>query len=290
MEYVAGTTLMDRLKSEKRIPWQEVIRLGVQICGALKAAHNAGIVHRDLKPSNLLLTEDGNVKLTDFGVAQVFASGKLTVTGGVIGTAEYMSPEQAAGKRAERRSDVYSLGCGDVRHAHRAAAVYRKNVVRRRPPASDGPVRQPANGRSGHPLLARRSDLPVPRKEARRPLSRRLRPVAAAGGNPSQGCAGGAGPRRQVRSVQPDGRNDRREPQDRRRSAERSRRSERRSFAIWFVLSSKRNCPATPIARALENTWILIGLLGLLIFGGVLWFRYVDVDSTAGDEQVAAVC
>src|SRR5690606_27668932 len=94
MEYIDGVTLMDRLKDERRIPWQEVIDIGVQICGALKAAHNAGIIHRDLKPSNLLLTEDRQVKLTDFGVAQVFASGKLTVTGGVIGTAEYMSPEQ----------------------------------------------------------------------------------------------------------------------------------------------------------------------------------------------------
>ena len=82
----------------------------MQICRALKAAHNAGIIHRDLKPSNLMLRKDGTVKLTDFGVAQVFAGGRLTVTGGMIGTAEYMSPEQAAGQRATKRSDIYSLG------------------------------------------------------------------------------------------------------------------------------------------------------------------------------------
>src|SRR5690606_36436476 len=110
MEYIDGVTLMDRLKEQKRIPWQEVVDIGVQICRALKAAHNAGIIHRDLKPSNLLITRDGQVKLTDFGVAQVLASGKLTVTGGVIGTSEYVSPEQASGKRAEKRSDIYSLG------------------------------------------------------------------------------------------------------------------------------------------------------------------------------------
>lgn len=110
MEYVEGETLTQRLKREKRIPWREVLSLGILICGALKAAHDAGIIHRDLKPSNLLLTPDGKVKLTDFGVAQVFAGGKLTATGGVIGTAEYMSPEQAQGARSSRRSDLYSLG------------------------------------------------------------------------------------------------------------------------------------------------------------------------------------
>ncbi|MGE4001997.1 MAG: serine/threonine-protein kinase, partial [Planctomycetaceae bacterium] len=75
-----------------------------------QAAHHAGVIHRDHKPSNLLIAQDGTLKLTDFGVAQLFASGKLTATGGVIGTAEYMSPEQAEGKRATRHSDVYSLG------------------------------------------------------------------------------------------------------------------------------------------------------------------------------------
>ncbi|MBL8849975.1 MAG: serine/threonine protein kinase [Planctomycetaceae bacterium] len=110
MEYVPGETVTDRLRREKRIPWREVVDIGVQICKALKSAHNSGIIHRDLKPSNLLLRNDGVVKLTDFGVAQVFAGDRLTVTGGMIGTAEYMSPEQAAGQRATKRSDIYSLG------------------------------------------------------------------------------------------------------------------------------------------------------------------------------------
>ncbi len=110
MEYVKGETLAGRLERDGRIPWREAIEIGVQICTALKSAHNAGIIHRDLKPSNLLLNEEGVVKLTDFGVAQVFATGRLTVTGGVLGTAEYMSPEQAQGKRASKQSDIYSLG------------------------------------------------------------------------------------------------------------------------------------------------------------------------------------
>ncbi|MCA9035660.1 MAG: serine/threonine protein kinase [Planctomycetaceae bacterium] len=110
MEYVDGVTLTSEITDRKRIPWREVIDLSLQIATALKAAHDAGIVHRDLKPSNLMLTKDRQVKLTDFGVAHVFATTRLTRTGGVVGTAEYMSPEQAAGKRATKRSDLYSLG------------------------------------------------------------------------------------------------------------------------------------------------------------------------------------
>ena len=110
MEYVAGETLAEKLYREKRIPWRTVIDYAVQICRALKSAHNSGIIHRDLKPSNLLIDEAGLIKLTDFGVAQVFAASKVTMTGGVIGTAEYMSPEQAQGKRVTKQSDIYSLG------------------------------------------------------------------------------------------------------------------------------------------------------------------------------------
>ncbi len=110
MEYVDGETLTARLKRDKRIPWQEVIDYCLQICRALKAAHNTGIIHRDLKPSNLMISSDGTIKLADFGVAQVFASQKLTITGGIVGTAEYMSPEQAKGQRATKKSDLYSLG------------------------------------------------------------------------------------------------------------------------------------------------------------------------------------
>ncbi len=110
MEFVDGETLTDRIMREKRIGWREVIELAIQICKALKAAHNTGIVHRDLKPSNLLLDKHGLCKLTDFGVAHVFAGDQLTATGGVIGTVEYMSPEQAQGRRVDKRSDIYSLG------------------------------------------------------------------------------------------------------------------------------------------------------------------------------------
>jgi serine/threonine protein kinase len=82
-----------------------------QVAPALKHAHDRGIIHRDLKPANLLRVEsDGKVKLTDFGIASLFASPHLTVTGGVIGTPEFLSPEQASGKPVTKKSDLYSLG------------------------------------------------------------------------------------------------------------------------------------------------------------------------------------
>lgn len=130
MEYVEGETLTARLRREKRIPWRDVVELSIQICVALKAAHDAGIIHRDLKPSNLLLAPDGQIKLTDFGVAQVFAGSKLTVTGGIIGTAEYMSPEQGQGKRITAQRSLFARRC-DVRHADRPPAVLRQDDLGR---------------------------------------------------------------------------------------------------------------------------------------------------------------
>lgn len=110
MEYVDGETVSQWLMREKRIDWLTVINLSVQVCSALKSAHDAGIIHRDLKPSNLLVSKDGQIKLADFGIAQIFAGRKLTMTGGVVGTVEFMSPEQAQGQRATKKSDLYSLG------------------------------------------------------------------------------------------------------------------------------------------------------------------------------------
>jgi serine/threonine-protein kinase len=110
MEYVDGPSLDDVLKHEDRLHWKDVLDIALQVCPALKHVHDHGIIHRDLKPANILRTAAGVVKLTDFGIAKVFAQGHLTATGGVVGTAEYLSPEQAAGKPVSKRSDLYSFG------------------------------------------------------------------------------------------------------------------------------------------------------------------------------------
>lgn len=117
IEYVDGGTYEGRLQARGRLPWAECLAVARQIAEALKHAHDRGIIHRDLKPANILIcgNPDGPaglaVKLTDFGVAKLFASPPLTAAGGFVGTAAYLAPELAAGKPPGKRSDLYSLGC-----------------------------------------------------------------------------------------------------------------------------------------------------------------------------------
>lgn len=110
MEYVDGTSLHDRMRQQQKLSWQDVIQIGIETTSALKHAHDIGIIHRDLKPANLMLNQSGRVKLTDFGIAKLFGSTDMTAAGSVIGTADYMPPEQAEGKSVTVRSDLYSLG------------------------------------------------------------------------------------------------------------------------------------------------------------------------------------
>jgi hypothetical protein len=114
MEFVAGRDCEALLRERGRLPWQEVLDLALHVVPALKHAHDRGIIHRDLKPANIMLSpiDDGSValKLTDFGVAKLFARPPLTAAGSFVGTAAYLAPEQAVGKPASKRSDFYSLG------------------------------------------------------------------------------------------------------------------------------------------------------------------------------------
>ncbi len=110
MELVDGHSLEQLLGDQEIFTWSEVVELGIQACRALKHAHDRGIIHRDIKPANLLLASEGVLKLSDFGIARLFGASGLTSGGGVLGTAEFMSPEQAEGRPATERSDLYSLG------------------------------------------------------------------------------------------------------------------------------------------------------------------------------------
>src|SRR6202171_749476 len=108
MEYIEGPTLADLMDAgldDERIP-----NLLDQISAGLDYAHARGVIHRDIKPGNVLMTEDGRAVLADFGLAWLLEGAHLTLTGGVIGTPEYMSPEQAAGNPIDHRCDVYALG------------------------------------------------------------------------------------------------------------------------------------------------------------------------------------
>ena len=263
MEYVEGETLTGRLRRDRRIPWQEVIRIAVQICAGLKHAHDVGVIHRDLKPSNLLIAKDGTVKITDFGVAQVFAADQLTITGAVIGTAEFMSPEQVEGRRADRRSDLYSLG----------AVIY--TMIVGQPPFANGtPLEIMQKQRFGRfdPPRSYVPDIPSwlnditcqlleKNPEKRLPdahvVSRRLKEVILkVEMKNSEGAVVESGPDDETRLDSP--------------------------VAKGGVLGatlvrelvraqSVREEPTSIFGRLLNNVWVLVTLL-VLVIGGLVWF------------------
>ncbi|SDO04885.1 Stk1 family PASTA domain-containing Ser/Thr kinase [Geodermatophilus sp. DSM 45219] len=113
MEYVEGETLRDVLRREGVLPPDRAMTLAADICAALDFSHRNGIVHRDVKPGNVMITPQGTVKVMDFGIARAVSdsAATMTSTAAVIGTAQYLSPEQARGESVDARSDVYSLGC-----------------------------------------------------------------------------------------------------------------------------------------------------------------------------------
>lgn len=119
MEFVDGENLQQKLRREKKLSWERVVELAIEISSALKHAHDFGITHRDLKPANIMINSAGTTKLADFGIAKVFddpwktgqdEEADHTVEGSVLGTADYMAPEQAEGKPVTTRSDLYALG------------------------------------------------------------------------------------------------------------------------------------------------------------------------------------
>jgi eukaryotic-like serine/threonine-protein kinase len=111
MEYVDGRSLADELDLDGPLDPGRVVDLGVQVCAGLEHAHATGLVHRDIKPGNLLLGESSTVKIADFGIARAAETTRLTQMGSVLGTAAYLSPEQALGEEVTAAADIYSFGC-----------------------------------------------------------------------------------------------------------------------------------------------------------------------------------
>ncbi len=113
MEYVAGRTLRDILREGRKILPERALEISSGVLSALDYSHRAGIIHRDIKPGNVMLTPTGDVKVMDFGIARAIsdAANSMTQTAAVVGTAQYLSPEQARGETVDSRSDVYSAGC-----------------------------------------------------------------------------------------------------------------------------------------------------------------------------------
>ena len=111
MELVNGSSLQPELRKKRLFEWYEAAKIGHEILQALRHAHDRGVIHRDIKPANILLDHQGNIKLSDFGIARFFGSQQITEAHSIIGTLEYMSPEQAQGNTITSRTDLYSLGC-----------------------------------------------------------------------------------------------------------------------------------------------------------------------------------
>ncbi|MFC5369309.1 Stk1 family PASTA domain-containing Ser/Thr kinase [Arcanobacterium bovis] len=113
MEYVRGSTVSKLLSNGQALPIDEAVQVVAGVLSALEYSHQEGIIHRDIKPGNIMMTQDGKVKVMDFGIARAIAdsAATMTSTNSVVGTAQYLSPEQARGEVVDTRSDLYSTGC-----------------------------------------------------------------------------------------------------------------------------------------------------------------------------------
>ena len=152
MEYIDGRSLSAVLRDPQKLDPRQVAMIGAGVAAALGFAHRHGVVHRDVKPGNVLITPEGEVKVTDFGIARaVNTEESLTQTGAVMGTAAYFSPEQAEGKGVDARSDIYSLG-----------VVLYEMAVGRPPFSGDSPVAVASKHVRDQPALPREVDPRVP--------------------------------------------------------------------------------------------------------------------------------
>src|SRR5438477_10062801 len=110
MEYVEGKDLRTLIHEQTKLAPEEAVEIMQQVCRALEAAHSVGIIHRDLKPQNIMRDKSGRILVMDFGLARTLEGDGMTQTGALVGTMDYMSPEQALGKELDQRSDLFALG------------------------------------------------------------------------------------------------------------------------------------------------------------------------------------
>ena len=142
MEYIEGVELRTLIAEGRPLRVSQALSIAAQVAEGLAYAHQRGVVHRDIKPANIMVVANGPVKITDFGIARMRASGELTQTGMMLGSPKYMTPEQVIGKRADYRSDIFSLGiilyemlCGNVPFNGENVTALMYQIVNFAPPA-----------------------------------------------------------------------------------------------------------------------------------------------------------
>ncbi|MFI9456151.1 serine/threonine-protein kinase [Amycolatopsis sp. NPDC052450] len=179
MEYLPSRSLADKLR-DGPMEVDDVIRLGIQLCSALAAAHRAGIVHRDIKPGNVLLGEDETVKITDFGISRAMGDVQLTATGEISGTPAFLAPEVARGEDATSASDVFSLGA-TLYTALEGGTPYgtAENPIALLYRASSGEITPPVRSGILTPLLNRLLDVRPDSRPTMTETERELRALAA---------------------------------------------------------------------------------------------------------------
>ena len=190
MELVNGNSLEEELRGGRAFDWREVTRIGIETCRALRHAHDRGVIHRDIKPGNLLLTADGRVKLSDFGIARLFGHTRLTSAGNILGTAEYMSPEQAEGKPVERAGRPLQPGGVVVRAVGAAARVPRQVAGRNDLQAAVRIAGAAAQARAGCAGGTGTHSPPIAAEGAGRADAQRRHSRPAAGGDAARAASG----------------------------------------------------------------------------------------------------
>ena len=182
-EYVEGETLKQRISRIGALDVQESIAYAIEIARGLSIAHARNLVHRDIKPQNVLIDDEGRAKLTDFGISRQLEQDGMTATGRVLGTTDYVAPEQAMGRPVDPRSDIYSLGVVLYEMLDRPGPLPRRQPgrggdetrqrgpARRAAPAARGLRRGGAGRRAGDRQGAGRA-LPKRRRDDRRPRDR----------------------------------------------------------------------------------------------------------------------
>jgi predicted Ser/Thr protein kinase len=187
MEYVAGSTLFERVRDEGPLSVADAVRLGLELADALGVAHEGGVLHRDVKPRNVLMDREGNAHLSDFGSARFGGQTTVTMTGGLVGTLAYAAPELMAGERGDARSDLYSLG---LTLYYALTGELPERASRSLPPAPEEGGYQP---RGVRPELPAALDVSIARATAAAPgnrfptthaLADSLRAVALTPGSP----------------------------------------------------------------------------------------------------------